>query len=63
MKNEESAIVLCKMNAIIDLNTPKKKYLYFRKSDWPVSCADPAIFIAFQRKNKNIFIPTDPKMF
>ena len=26
--------------------------------------ADPAIFITFQKnKNKNIFIPTDPKMF
>ena len=27
------------------------------------SYADPAIFIAFQRKNKKIFIPTNPKMF
>ena len=26
-------------------------------------CADPAIFMAFQKKNKNIFIPTDPKDF
>ena len=26
-------------------------------------CADSAIFIAFQEKNKKIFIPTDPKMF
>ena len=26
-------------------------------------CADPAIYIAFQKKNKKIFIPTDPKMF
>ena len=26
-------------------------------------CADAAIFIAFQKKNKTIFIPTDPKMF
>ena len=27
-------------------------------------CADPAIFIAFQkRKSKTIFIPTNPKMF
>ena len=26
-------------------------------------CADPAIFIVFQKKIKKIFIPTDPKMF
>ena len=29
----------------------------------PFFCADPAIFIAFQKKNKKIFIPTSSFSF
>ena len=43
---------------------PKKKILVFRLTRPTLFfCADPAIFIAFQKKIKKIFIPTNPKMF
>ena len=54
------------------LDNTNTKYLGLKKNtrvsiikpDWLwFFCADPAIFIGFQKKNKKIFIPTDPKMF
>ena len=41
----------------------KKKTRVSTNSTAPGFCANPAILIAFQKKNEKIFIPTDPKMF
>ena len=62
--NNISVIMLLYTFNIISLILSMCKGNYFIPLTWPiVFCANPAIFIAFQKKKKKSVIPTDPKMF
>ena len=51
------------MYCLLSIRAEKKIPVFPLTRPTLLFCADSAIFIAFQKKKKKIFIPTDPKMF